>query len=248
MAQRVSSLLSCLIVIVVLGTAIAAQSQSESGPYRLRITVTDQPGSPIRLSAEAVFCKSVGLKCPIAPDDLYREQPQNILLKLENVSGELIIAYALISRGRGFENVQVNELVNPLWPGKYLYRGFGTGGREELEYSLDYVLFADGRSWGADKNRRSQQIAMYYDGRKAAIEKLRTLASPYPNANDFIAQASNFGGYLSSDAAGDPDPRVLAIQYRNAWIHIVNSLRNSVVRRTESSKLADALEAAIPAQ
>jgi hypothetical protein len=36
------------------------------------------------------------------------------------------------------------------------------------------------------------------------------------------------------------------VQYRNGWIHIINTLRESPARQKESKQLADKLEAAIP--
>jgi hypothetical protein len=132
MDQRVFQLLTCFSgMLLLLVAGIAAQNVPASGRHILKITIAQQPDAPIRVTADAVFCRSA-FKCSISQDDSYPEPIINISLKLENVSGSAVVGYALVSKGKGFQNVQVNALVKPLFPGESFPRGFGTGGSEEL--------------------------------------------------------------------------------------------------------------------
>jgi len=232
-------------IFFVLVTLSFGQARNEKDRYLLRIHIIEQTDSPLRLVVDSVSSLNDGIT-PVAADDYYTKRPDNVMLRLENVSGSQVLAYALVSKGNGFHNVQVNTLTKPLWPGDHLRRGFGTGESGEIEYSFDYVLFDDGKSWGPDRFGRSRQIALYFDGRNAALEQLRTLSSAYPDPQDFLTRAYSFGGYISHDSASEPNPKIIEVQYRNGWIHIINTLRESPTRQKESRQLADKLEAAIP--
>lgn len=238
---------SCCLISVVVGLSITAtpQGKTQKPPYLLRVIVAEQPDAPIKLTADAVFCPS-RFKCPIAPDNSYSEPIANISLKLENISAYGIVGYALVSQGSGFHNIQVNALINPLGPGEHLNRGFGTGGSEELQYSIDSVLFADGRVWGKDKFRRSKQMAHYIEGRRDAFLKLTDLSSAYPEPAYFLDLVKGFG-FISHDPAGPPSRERLKTQYRLGWIHVIQRLLSSPKRQRESIDLATLLEAAIPA-
>ena len=246
MVPRVFQLGSGLAALVLLlAVSVSSQSESIEGRYLLRVNIVDQPDSPIRLVFESVKSNECEI-IPVTDQHYYSKPPDNVMLRLENATEYRIIAFAIESKGKGFHNVQVNALTKPFWPGRYVFRGFGTAGREEVEYSLDYVLFANGRSWGADAFHRSRQIALYFEGRYEALERLRILSADYSVPQDFLDTASNFGGYTSHDPAGEPNPHTLEKQYRNGWLHIIQMLRNSPNRRKESAELADRLEAEIP--
>jgi len=245
MERHLNLLFLSLVLAFLIPTSSVIGQSNLAGPYRLKIDILEQRNSPIRLVFDSLRSNDCGV-IPIAPDGYYAKPPDNVMLRLENVSGAAVIAYALVSRAQGFHNVQVNPLTKPLLPGKQFLRGFGISGSEEIEYSLDYVLFADGRSWGEDRFVRSRQIALYFEGHNAAIEQLRILSASYSDPDDFIARASSFGGYLSSDPVGEPNPVKFAIQYRLGWVHITDLLRSNPVRQKESRELADRLEARIP--
>src|SRR5438552_1250505 len=83
--------------------------------YRLQIDIVEQPGSPVRLFFDSL--RSINNQViPIVADDYYALSPYNVMLRLENVSGSGVVAYALVSKGKGFHNVQVNTLTKPLMP------------------------------------------------------------------------------------------------------------------------------------
>jgi len=244
--KRLFKVLPGLATIAVLSAiSIFGQTRTENDRYLLRVHVSEQPDSPIRLIFDSVRGAGIGA-APVAVDDYYAKLPDTIMLRLENVSGSQVMAYALVSKGNAFHHVQINVFTKPMMPGDRLMRGFGLGESEEIEYSLDYRLFGDGRSWGPDRFHRSRQIARYFEGRNAALEQLKLLSTTYPDPQDFITRAYAFAVYLASDPAGEPDPKTLEMQYRRAWTEIIDLLRNNPSRQKESKQLADRLEAAIP--
>jgi len=246
MCKRVAQL-PALLAVLILGSIFStvAQTEKESGSYLLKINITQQPDSPVSLTLDSIRCANAG-PVPVSADNRYPKQPETVMLRLKNVSGSPVIAYALVSRGKWFHNVQVNTFTKGLLPGDNLLRGFGTGDNEEIEYSIDYVLFEGGSAWGADSFGRSRQIALYLSGRNAAIEQLRKLAASYPNPQNFIDWAFVFGGAISHDPAGPPNPQTLEHQFRDGWTLIIDMLRNNPNRNKESNELADSLEASIP--
>lgn len=235
-----------LLVCNVTGQSVTTGSTSR---HRLDVTVLEQPDCPIKLTFDAVWVSNDGrpvTKVGVSKDSIYSGQPRDLALKFENISSKSIVGYALVSKSHGFHNVQVNPLVKPLLPGKSLFRGFGTGGYEEISYHIDYVIFEDGSSWGEDKHARSKIIGSYLEAHKDAMRELKRLAASYPAPDEFVEQASSFGGFLHSDRVGPQDPDILSRQTRLAWTHVVTMLLRFERRLNEASEIAYKLESLIP--
>ena len=237
---------SSIAFVLLLFVGAQGQTNKANRTVHVRVNIAEQFDSPIQVAADSVKTSS-SPDTAVTTYELYLNPPGNVMLRLENTGEAPVAAYAIVSKGTGFHNVQVQIMTKPFRPGDLLFRGFGTSGSEDIEYSLDYVLFTNGTSWGPDRYGRSIQIASYFEGRNAALEELSTLSAAYPDPQDFLDIAYSLGGYISHDPAGEPNPETINKQYRNAWTHVIDMLRNSSRRQKESKELADKLEAAIPA-
>lgn len=226
-----SQVLSIFVILAIVAGAYGQDSEPLA-KYDFQINIVDQPDSPLRLSVDTRLTKAF--------------LPNNISLKLTNVSDKPIIAYSMLTDGERYQNVHVNPRTKPIQPSEGFNRGFGTAKQTHASYSIDYVLYADGTSWGADRYERSKQIALYFQGRTAALELLKRLVALYRNPQDFINQAYTFGGYLSADPAGPPNPATMGVQIRRGWEHIIWRLRAFEKRSEEAAELADKLEREIP--
>ena len=177
-----------LVVVLLLVVSSLGQTKNENSRYLFRVNIAEQPDCPIRVVLDSIRNSSSPVT-PVSTDDLYIKPPENVMLRLENISKLSVAAYALASKGNGFHNVQVNVFLKPFRAGDRLLRGFGTGGSEQIEYSLDYVLFSDGTSWGPDRFGRSRQIALYFEGRNAALDQLRKIVVFTPGPKTSLSKS-----------------------------------------------------------
>src|SRR5688572_7991181 len=109
---------SALAILALAGPAHAQKGTNETG-YTLRTAFPDPADAPIKMSLAFMQRKtSDGRYSQMAPspDGEYPQRPDNVMLRLENVSGRKIMAYALVSEAEGFLNVQINPQAKPMPP------------------------------------------------------------------------------------------------------------------------------------
>lgn len=106
---------------------------------------------------------------------------QTVNYSIQNVSQKPILSYTLVGNGKGVGKIITSSYISKLFqPQAVNFEQFyeeraNIRPESKLSLSIDYVLFADGSSWGEDERKTSEQIIQYIAGRKAAVEYFRKL-------------------------------------------------------------------------
>jgi len=199
----------------------AVDGQTRQSDERPDIVVIDQPDSPMRL---------VPAPTSTAP----------YMLRYSNVGDRAVRAFVLVTEHAPFDSIQTHWMGQPFEPGKDTNSNFGPANHTRLYF--DYVLYADGTSWGSDKFERSKEIAHFYEARATVIERLTFFAAVYPDAKDFLQRIDQFGSTTSYDTFGPPKPQKLEEHARIAWDQVIRELRYNPRRAKEAAEIADPLE------
>jgi hypothetical protein len=200
-------------------------------PPTVEVDIRDQPDSPIHLSV----------------DDAVKGRLPGTPLKVRNDSGSVVAAFVLRVDVEPFGLGQM-VIAGP----KGLAVGDArTHGLSMINYregsakpvvSVDFVHFADGKTWGEDSLGKSKNIAAYLKGRADALSRLQELlagqdASEINKALETFSSASFAEPNLP---AGRP-PRYIDYSARG-YEEVINILRR-MPRNTELGRdLANRLE------
>jgi hypothetical protein len=186
------SLVSLAIALVAL-TVISHGQVSIVDPASTRsivVTITPQADSPLVVST-----------------GVSRMAPLGVTLRVENSSDRPVKAFVLAIDAGGKRSTYTSvRPKRPVEPGKFVNQGVASKGADNIEITLDHVLFTDGSTWGADVFGRAKMAAAYLDGHDLAITRLRSLLAG-TDAADFLAPLERFGGYtfgspVSADRPG----------------------------------------------
>ena len=193
------------------------------------VDIEDQPECPIRLSVKS-------LQGDFAHIEVY----------MEVVSEKAIIGFAAIqdsdTRPNVFGNVSpatpfekgrtpVPVSGVPLGSGRYVIR-------------VDFVRFADGTTWGKDELQQSKSINDFLEGWELVSQRLREIASAYPNPEFFIGLSTHvrpgWSGRLNKD--GDHLTAAKLPMKNMAYDSVLNTLRRHSTRDAEAQEIARKLE------
>lgn len=152
-----------------------------------------------------LFVSTLGFSQTVAPKEQplaiksVGTDPTNFSYTVTNVSGKDVRAYTLSIKFIDINGAVVSSnnktAIRGLGPGgatvykpgEIMAGNLGrlrvSGGIRAYAGTLDYVLFADGTSWGPDKFKTSLEIQGMLNGRRAALEGLKDmLARQGPDA------------------------------------------------------------------
>lgn len=132
------------------------------------------------ISAAAAVQKDCPLLISVLSTENADAMFQIVNYSIQNVSRKPVLAYTLEGNGKGVGKI-ITSWYNKLFqPQTVKFEQFyeeraNIRPESKLSLSIDYVLFADGSSWGEDKHQTSERIIQYIAGRKAAVEYVRKL-------------------------------------------------------------------------
>ena len=96
--------------------------------------------------------------------------------RLHNDAEKAVTAYALILINGNEKSVRMAAYPErPVAANKELGEGYLLSIAEEPLWAFDWILFADGSTWGPDVHGRSKEILAYLNGRKTAVERASEL-------------------------------------------------------------------------
>ena len=104
--------------------------------------------------------------------------------------------------------------------------------------SLDYVLFVDGKTWGADSIGRSKEIKAFINGHDLAVKRLKKLLLDKDNT-DFIRAIEPYG---SSSSGAPVSNSYVTDFYARGYESVIKGLRRMSKRADEAKELARQLE------
>lgn len=203
-----------------------AQSMQAYQPQAPIIVAQNESGSPVVISAERQLAKT--------------EQAPEIAFNVTNVTNKTIIAFAIrveVTDGRTpvskilLQNLELNTTDLP--PNRSLtsfdtYENLSEA-KHRVTLSVDYVEFSDGKKWGVDSIKSSEQVA----GTRAALETLTTrLAESIRGAN-----ANNLATVLESLANIEP-PAQHSEQWNNGFRWATRSVANRLKRANQTGGLS----------
>ncbi|MFT3743856.1 MAG: hypothetical protein QM785_06125 [Pyrinomonadaceae bacterium] len=161
----------CLLfaLVALVGTNVGGQTPNiNSGLAAVELSIVDQADSPLKLTIDE---KNRG-RFPGTPP-----------LMMRNDSSSLIVGAVI-----RFEAEKSGSNTVAIFGSKGLKTGGSQflppristlGGKEPSKQvaSVDYVLFSDGQSWGADSLGRSVQVEAYIEGINLAVNRLNEFAA-----------------------------------------------------------------------
>lgn len=130
--------------------------------------------TPIKV--QAIFQKDCPLQIMVINVDNSNQDSQTVNYRLQNLSNKPIRAYTLLSDERNGQIITNSFTTELLQVGKHQFSSFLVKQEKEdetISLSIDYIEFADGSSWGIDKEETSKEIAGEREGRIAAIKQLK---------------------------------------------------------------------------
>jgi len=200
-------------------------------PPAVDVEIREQPDSPIHLSV----------------DDAVKGRMPGTPLKVRNDSSSVVAAYVLRVDVEPFGLSQM-VIVGPkgLVVGDARVQALPMSnyreGTAKPVVSVDYVHFADGKTWGEDGLGRSKHVAAYLKGRHEALARLQDMLAGQ-DATDINRVLDTFGSSSFAEPnlpAGRP-ARYVDYSVRG-YEEVVNILRR-MPRSTELGKdLANRLE------
>ncbi len=189
------------------------------------IVARNEPNSPLVISAERQLAKT--------------EQAPEIAFNVTNVTNKTITAFAIklevASGSRLVTEVSLHNLelsATDLPPNRSLnnfdtYENFSLE-QHRVTLSVDYVQFSDGKRWGLDSVKSSEQVA----GTRAAIETLTTrLVGIIRGTN-----ANDLANVLESMANIEPPP-----QHSEEWNNGFRGATRSIANRLKRANQAGGL-------
>ena len=195
------------------------------------VEIREQVDSPVQLSID----EAVKGRMPGTP------------VKVRNDGGSVVAAYVLRVDVEPFGMGQM-VIVGPkgLAAGDARVQPLPVGnfreGSSKPVVSVDYVQFADGKSWGEDSLGRSKHVAAYLKGRNEALARLQEMLAGQ-DAAEILRALDTFGSASFAEPnlpAGRP-PRYIDYSVRG-YEEVINILRR-MPRNTELGRdLARRLE------
>jgi hypothetical protein len=226
--------ISLLFWVAMLATTALAQSRTATAtlgmplpiPPSIELEIRDQPDSPLQLSVDR---KAAG-RLPGSP------------LTIRNVGGSPIAAFVLRvdvepygmnqivilgTKGLGIGDSRIHGVSAPrIRPGDEMAKP-GT--------SVDFVRFADGKTWGEDSLGRSKDIAAYIEGRNAALARLDTLLVGHDDSD--LRRAFEVFGASSFSEPNLPTGRApRAMDWKSRGYEEVLNILRRMPRNTDLAK------------
>jgi hypothetical protein len=98
---------------------------------------------------------------------------------LQNASSKAIRAYSLLLVNKDSKSVRIALYPGiPVAGGEYFRDSYLLSESDSPEWTFDWVLFADGSTWGPDKYKRSNEVLSFSKGREAAIAYAEEFVGP----------------------------------------------------------------------
>lgn len=173
-------------------------------------TIKNQP--PI--VAEVSEQNDSPLKITIIDVDNSESLFQVINSVLQNTSKKPILAYTLVANSKSSGKVSTQYFGNKYFqPNEFVNYEIGIE-RQNLEtndkvsLSVDYVLFENGSSWGADTQKESERIAGNFQGKKKALKELTNL---------FIKEKTDFVNKITQKESTDFSSPILDPKQPSKW-------------------------------
>ena len=190
--------------------------------------VVNQPDCPLNLS---IF-ERMASRMSAAPLTVTNNDPSTVTAFVLHVNGgpRRDRSYLVLSAGKGIasgavRNVAVSVRTDPENSVKPVI-------------SLDYVQFADGKTWGADSLGRSADVKAFVKGYDLAMSHLKTLLAGQDDA-DFMKALERVGYGTYSEPV--PSRHTMDFAARG-YETIINGLRRMSKRADEAKDLARKLE------
>lgn len=203
-----------------------AQSKPAFQPEAPIIVSHNEPGSPLVISAERQLAKT--------------EQAPEIEFNVTNVTNKIIVAFAIrVEEVAGgltpvskilLQNLELSATDLP--PNRSLsnvdtYENLSSE-QHRITLSVDYVEFSDGKRWGLDSVKSSEQVA----GSRAALETLTTRLAEIRRATN----ANDLANVLESMANSEPPQ-----QHSNEWNEGFRWATRSIALRLKRANQAGGL-------
>ena len=214
-------------------TATATMGVAIPLPPAVEVDIRDQPDSPIHL----------------VMDDTFKGRMPGTPLKVRNDSSSTVAAYVLRVDVEPFGYNQVVILGQKgLAVGDARVQGLAPWNSREAPpakpvVSVDFVQFADGKTWGEDSLGRAKSVADFLKGRNDALARLQEMLAGQ-DATDINNALNTYG----SSSFAEPNlptvrpPRYIDYSVRG-FEEVINVLRR-MPRNTELGRdLANRLEA-----
>ncbi len=218
-----------------IGSATATMGVSIPLPPPADVEIRDQPDSPIHLTV----------------DDALKGRMPGAPLKVRNDSSSTVAAYVLRVDVEPYGYNQVVILGQKgLTVGDARVQGLAPwnnrdGSSPKHAVSVDFVQFADGKTWGEDSLGRSKDVAAYLKGRNETLARLQELlvgqdATEINRALDVYGSSS----FAEPNLPTGRPPRYVDYAQRG-FEEVINILRR-MPRNTELGRdLANRLEASM---
>lgn len=195
-------------------------------PEVTTVDISIQEGCPVKAS----YAESKSTRIPV------------LLINIENLDTRAVRGYVVVTSTEKGKHVSTT-----LYPGDALKaggsdkRGFSAYGGTRFELMIDYVLFEDGTSWGADAYGRSRLIASFLEGRELAEKRLENLISEADHAV-FLPKTRGLASVTMGEMGDNLKPVNEASQRRNGYDNLLFRLRGMQTRNAEARELARKLE------
>jgi|ERR1043166_3780479 hypothetical protein len=219
-------------VAILFGAATTSFCQTQSGATAVIPSffyeILDQPGCPINIRID----EKLATRSSVAP------------LRITNDGLTPVDAFVLLVKGRA-----QHDHSYVVFPEKSLIGidfllhvdvdvPSDLANEKKPAVSVDYVHFADGRTWGADSLGRSKDVKSYLKGYHLAISRIKEgLADK--DSSDFLNYLNNLGASYSEP---EPSRGNFGDFYLNGYQSVVDNLRHMYKRTNEAKALAHKLE------
>jgi hypothetical protein len=226
--------ISFLFCIFLLGTTAVAQVRSATAtmvmpvpmPPALELDIREQPDSPLQLTIDR---KAAG-RLPGSPLTLRNVGTSTIVALVLRVDVEPYGFNQLVflgTKGLGIGESRMHGLAAP--------RTSPDGATEKPAASVDFVRFADGRTWGDDSLGRSKDIAAYIEGRSLAMSRLNELLIGRDDT-DFKRAFEVFGSSSFSEPNLPPGRPLRSMDWKSRGYEEVLNILRRMPRNTDLAK------------
>ncbi len=231
--------ISLFVVVIAFVLCVASLSfgQTKSGATAVIPSVyyeiLDQPDCPLNIGID----ESLAARMSVAPLNITNADSSNINAYILHVNGgpRLDRSYMVFVHGKG------------LAPGKSSLRVISVRAMSENEVkpviSIDYVHFADGKTWGADSLGKSKDVKAFLGGHDLASSRLKELLVDKDDT-EFIKVIE-----IGSSSFGEMVPSRRKLDFfAKGYEDVINRLRRMKKSVDEAKELARKLEVMQPSR
>jgi hypothetical protein len=147
-------------------SAVFGQKIITTDPKNIPVEVVQQSNNPLMIT-------------PVAVEE-WQADARTFRYAVKNFSDKKVEAFAVSRRSEAGDLMDMVTFISPLAAGDAVESGVNVlkadmGPEFKIVLAVDYVLYADGTSWGKDSRKESLFISAYPEGQKKALAEVKAL-------------------------------------------------------------------------